>query len=131
MLLICADDLGRHACFCSVEQGILAKGVCADGHGVGHILACLGVDGWMFNTWMECCVMVYTLTKMWATTQPSTPYLFGRHAKASNDTGGVDFVAYKLIGTLEDLCSDDDHRCCTIPNLLVLQLCQFHQDLCV
>ena len=41
----------------------------------------------------------------------------------------MDSVPHKLIGPLEQLGCDNDHRGCTVSHLLVLQLCQLHQDL--
>jgi hypothetical protein len=48
---------------------------------------------------------------------------------AGDDGGGVYAVLHKLVSSPKEFCGDDDNGCRAISNLLVLLVCQVHQDL--
>jgi len=60
---------------------------------------------------------------------PATPHLAHCETVANDDRCRMDLVADQLIGTLQKLGGNYDHRCRAVADLLVLQLRQLHQDL--
>ena len=58
------------------------------------------------------------------------PYLAHCKPVTNDDRRRVDLVPDQLISTFQKLGRHNDHRRGAIAHLLVLQLCQLHQDLC-